>query len=239
MSSGGGGSPDSVQNPGRHYGTVCTRYTFIPQQIRHNPIPQNIRLPDDPRPRYNIAPQQFAWVVRWLNGDPVCEKMQWGYAPGWLDPALAQVNLRAESVFGTLMFDESARHSRCIVLASGWYEWPDQGHGSNPRYYHRSDGGLLGVAGLWTRNHATRLDTFAIIATAVNPTSTFIHNRTPVVLREEHYGLWLNTAVSGANFLAEALTEHEPADLAYHRVGTHIDDAAHDSEKCMARVPEA
>ena len=133
---------------------------------------------------------------------------------------------------------ESAKHGRCVVLASGWYEWPDKGRGTNPRYYYRSSGGLLGVAGLWTRNNATRLDNFAIIGTAVNPTSTFIHNRTPVVLREEHYGLWLNTAVSGQAFLVQALSVYEPPDLAYRRVGPYIDDAAHDSEKCIERLPE-
>ncbi|HEY3644511.1 MAG TPA: SOS response-associated peptidase [Gammaproteobacteria bacterium] len=215
---------------------MCTRYSFIPEQIRRKPLPPNIVLPEDAKPRYNIAPQQFAYVVRWVDGDPRSEKMQWGYAPRWVDPSRAQVNLRAEVVFGTLMFDEAAKHSRCIALLSGWYEWPDRGQGTDPRYYHRSGGGLLGVAALWTRNYSTRLDTFAIIGTAINPTSTYIHNRTPVVLREELYGLWLNPAVAGEAHLSEALRFYEPPDLAYHRVGPYIDDAACDSEKCIERV---
>lgn len=215
---------------------MCTRYTFMPESIRRNPFPPNISLPDDPRPRYNVAPQQFAWVVRWRDGDPVCEKMQWGYVPGRMDPSRAQVNLRAESVFGTLMFDESAKHSRCVVLASGWYEWPDKGRGTKPRYYYRSGGGLLGLAGLWTLNRTMGLDTYAIISTAVNPTSTYVHNRTPVVLREDLYGLWLNTAVIHEGPLAEALRPYQPPDLAYHRVGTYINDPTFDSEKCVERV---
>ena len=217
---------------------MCTRYTFIPDQIRRQPLPPNICLRDDLTPRYNIAPQQFAWVVRWAGGDPRCEKMQWGYVPGRMDLSRAQVNLRAESVFGTLMFSESAKHSRCIILASGWYEWPDKGRGTQPRYYYRAGGGLMGLAGLWTRNVTTGLDTFAIISTGVNPTSTYVHNRTPVVLREDLNGLWLNTAVIHEAPLAEALRPYQPPDLAYYRVGPWINDPTHDSEQCIERVDE-
>lgn len=218
---------------------MCTRYTLIPEEARRKPIPSELCLPHDTKRRYNIAPQQFACVTRWHEGEPRCEKLQWGYAPGWLDPAKSQVNLRAETVFGTLMFDESAKHSRCIVLATGWYEWPDKGRGTNPRYYHRAEGGLLGLAGIWTRNHSTRVDNFAVISTAVNPTSTYIHNRTPVVLREEFYGLWLNTAVSSEAPLSEALRFYQPPDLVFYPVGTYLNDPTHDSEKCIERVPEA
>lgn len=218
---------------------MCARYTFIPEIALRKPLPPDICFPEDVEPHYNIAPGQFSHVARWLAGDPRCDPMQWGFAPGWLDPAMAQINLRAETLFGTLMFDESARRRRCIVLATGWYDWPDEGHGTYPRYYYRKDGGLIGFAGIWTRNYPAQVDTFAVVTAPIDPTSTFIHNRTPVVLEEDCYGLWLNPAVSRPETLMPLMGQYEPPDLASREVDFHINDPLFDSPKCIERLHQA
>ena len=212
---------------------MCVRYTFIPEVMLRKPVPADICVPDDVEPNYNIGPHQFANVARWIAGEPRCDMLQWGFAPAWLDPALAQFNLRAETLFGNLMFDESARRRRCIVLATGWYDWPDEGHGRYPRYYSRKDGGLIGFAAIWTRNYPALIDTFAIVTAPAQPTTTFVHNRTPVVLEEQYYGMWLNPAISRPETLMPLMGQYEPGDLTSWAVGFYINDPLNDSPRCI------
>ena len=94
---------------------------------------------------YNIAPTDTVEVVRTAeNGAIELVSVRWGLIPWWWKTPLKQLpasfNARAES-------DAFQRH-RCIIPASGYYEWIARPDGKQPYYISAADGGALSFAGL-------------------------------------------------------------------------------------------
>jgi putative SOS response-associated peptidase YedK len=104
------------------------------------------------------------------------------------------------------------RRRRCLIPASGFYEWKGDVPGKKQAYHiHRPDNGLFAFAGLWEHwlgPDGSELETAAIITTDANRTIADIHNRMPVVIMPEDFETWLNTAEADA---APAATLLRPA----------------------------
>jgi putative SOS response-associated peptidase YedK len=81
--------------------------------------------------------------------------MRWGLVPNWWAKALKQLpasfNARAESVADKPMFRDAFKRRRCIIPASGYYEWIARPDGKQPFFISAADGGVLSFAGLWDR----------------------------------------------------------------------------------------
>jgi len=217
---------------------VCARYSLIPSKVERPP--RGLCLPTDMKSRFNINPHTRAPVVRMVGGSPRCDDMRWGFQPRWLrEESHAQINVRAEHIFDTLMFKESALERRCIVPASGWYEWPDNDNAKQPLYLHRKNDGLIAFAGIWVPCRSgdwVEEDTYAIITTNANPTSTLIHNRTPAILSAYEYEVWLDPNNQDPKRLRNALRSYRPADLESYPVGPYVNNPMHNTEKCIERL---
>ncbi|WP_149425244.1 SOS response-associated peptidase [Oryzomicrobium terrae] len=150
-------------------------------------------------PRYNIAPMQPSLVVRQRpTGERVAHFLRWGLVPSWAkDTSIAPklINARSETLAEKPSFRSAYKRRRCIVPASGFYEWKTEGKEKQPYYVHPASTELIGFAGLWERwtlPDADPLDTFTIVTTEANTAMTDIHERMPVILAPEDYGLWLS-----------------------------------------------
>ena len=86
-----------------------------------------MRAQSKAKPRHNIAPTQTSPIIRVREGEPVCEEVKWGLYENWwadkLDIKKIMTNARSEKVFTSGLYKHSARKRRCVVLATGWYEW--------------------------------------------------------------------------------------------------------------------
>lgn len=217
---------------------MCGRYT-----VRYS---DQTTLPDELAavitefiPRYNIAPQQTAPVIR-LNeaGTPVFEELCWGFRPSWMkDKNKPQINARAETVFEKPMFKHSALKRRCLVLAIGWYEWQQTGSGKQPFLFHRRDDALFAFAGIWTRWHDDSghdEDSYAILTTAASTQTAPIHNRMPVVLSTNASNLWLRESDSSS--LNTILTARADDVLDVYPISTRINNTRNDDASCLERL---
>jgi putative SOS response-associated peptidase YedK len=110
-------------------------------------------------PRYNIAPTTTIDVVLPTVDGPTLVPMRWGLIPSWWKKTATEVpstfNARAESVAEKPMIRSAFNHNRCIILASGYFEWKAMPDGKQPHFISAADGGVLGIAGLWDRWHST------------------------------------------------------------------------------------
>lgn len=160
--------------------------------------------PDFP-PRYNIAPTQPIATVRLEEGVRRFRLVRWGLVPGWAkDPAALSllVNARAETAAQKPSFRAAMRHRRCLVPASGYYEWyrPDTGQ-KVPYWIRPRDGGILALAGLWEDwcdPDGGVIDTGALLTVPANHALSGVHNRMPAVIRPEHFDLWLDVKNASA-----------------------------------------
>lgn len=150
-------------------------------------------------PRYNIAPTQPIVIVRQGRLGRELVPVRWGFLPGWVKdtakfPLL--LNARSEGIADKPAFRNAIRRRRCLVPASGFYEWQARGEGQKQPYWIRPEpAGLVAFAGLWetwTGPDGSEIDTAAIITCACNECVRPLHERMPAVLAPEDFDLWLS-----------------------------------------------
>lgn len=176
-------------------------------------------------PRYNIAPMQPALVVRQRStGERVAHFLRWGLVPSWAkDASVAArlINARCETLAEKPSFRSAYKRRRCIVPASGFYEWKVEDGGKQPYYIHPAGAELFGFAGLWERwapPEGEPLDTFTIITTEANSAMAPIHERMPAILAPGDFGLWLSGETE-PDLLRQLLTPCDTNWLEMHPVG--------------------
>lgn len=200
----GAGSKDARRISGQTR-TMCGRYTLdvsaetLAKAFGLAPIGFRVER------HWNIAPGQHVIVVRPDKGGRLADQARRGLVPAWSkDPASGPrpINARAETVATKPTFRDAFRHGRCLVPASGFYEWKAEGGRKQPWYIHPRDGGLLAFAGITTVWDGPEgpLRTVCIVTTTPNELMAPIHHRMPVTLGREGWETWLD-----ANSPAEAL----------------------------------
>jgi putative SOS response-associated peptidase YedK len=157
-------------------------------------------------PNYNVCPTNAVAVVTSEGGARRLRAMRWGFIPGWYkapnDGPLI-INARADTVATKPAFREAVRSRRCILPASGFYEWSEGPQGERlPWYFTRSDGAPMALAGVWQRWQD--MDTVAIVSTEAGAGMAGLHHREPVILEAADWPLWLGEAGHGAAVLMRA-----------------------------------
>ena len=178
-------------------------------------------LPDGPR--WNVCPTTTVPAVVSGDGARRLVPMRWGFLPHWYDSPTGGpliINARAETVATKPAFRDSVRARRCLIPATGFYEWTKDADGARlPWYFHPADGGLLAFAGLWRAWGPDDLATCAIVSCAAGPSMEGIHHREPVTLAEADWPTWLGETDAKAAPLMRPAPEGW---LARHRVATTV-----------------
>lgn len=195
--------------------------------------------PDLP-PRYNIAPSQQIAVVRQQNGgDRELTFLQWGLIPSWSkDPAIGykMINVRSETVHEKPSFKQVFLARRCIIPASGFYEWEKVGKEKVPHYIHLRDGDVMSLAGLWERwksPEGKELETCTILTTAANSLIKNVHDRMPVILHRAESDIWLNREIDDINRLTELFHPYPSDQLEEYVVTKAVSSPSNDSSECI------
>jgi putative SOS response-associated peptidase YedK len=151
----------------------------------------------DLRPNYNVTPQSDIPVVLHSRktGDNELHLLKWGLIPHWSKDAsigYKLINARADTVDSKPSFRESFKKRRCIIPAEGFYEWEKE---SKQPYFIKPKKGIFSFAGIWDRwadIEGHPVVTCAIITTEAPTKLANIHDRVPVVLRDDEIDGWLN-----------------------------------------------
>jgi putative SOS response-associated peptidase YedK len=198
--------------------------------------------------RYNIAPTEAVPIV--TAGAPGARHVElaaWGLTPRWrgAKPVVA-FNARAETLTERPMFRGLVARSRCIVPASGWYEWttvPGQ-QAKQPWYITDPDGDdLLGLAGLldrWVDRDGTPRAACAIVTTAAATADLrALHDRMPVVLPRSAEAIWLDPGVTAAEAVLPLLARPDAARLRRWPVSTAVNRSGHSEAALIAPMNPA
>jgi putative SOS response-associated peptidase YedK len=216
---------------------MCGRFalTATPQHIA-----AHFDVPDMPPllARYNIAPSTAIAVIRQQAERRHCDLLRWGLVPAWSrEPATkySTINARAETVAEKPAYRAAFRARRCLVPASGFYEWQQQAGPRQPFYICRRDRDVFAFAGLWERweRGDEVLESCSIIVTTANALMQPIHARMPVILPPGHYAQWLDPQASTAALQA-LLVPCDSALLQAIPVSTRVNNPRHDSADCQA-----
>jgi putative SOS response-associated peptidase YedK len=193
--------------------------------------------------RYNIAPSQPIVTIRRDAREPVrrLSTMRWGLVPSWAkDPGIGYktINARSGTVATTASFREPFKSQRCLVPADGFYEWKREGKTKQPSCFEVNDGELFAFAGLWDRwrdPEGKTIESCTILTTTPNSLLADVHDRMPVILKPDHYDLWLDPAYRDLSAVSEML---KPFDALMRRypVSTRVNQVQNDDADCAKPV---
>src|SRR5882724_2237808 len=153
---------------------MCGRYSYL---LPPEAMMQLFKLLNEIvyPPRYNIAPTQPIVTVMEREGRRTAEFFRWGFVPAWVkDPRdwPLLINARAETMEDKPAFRDALRNSRCIVPASGYYEWRRGPNGDKRPYYATTVGGepmaFAGLYSTWAGPNGEEVDTVCIVTVAPN-----------------------------------------------------------------------
>ena len=190
--------------------------------------------------RYNIAPTQEAPVVMADGGGRRAALARFGLVPAWSDGPTGRysmINARAETVANKPAYRRPYRARRCLVPASGFFEWRGEAGRKQPWYITRDDGEPMAFAGLWEvwRDcDGTPLTSFAIVTTTANDPMRPIHPRMPVILPAAAWDTWLDV---GAGEPPGHLLRPYEGGLCAYPVATRVGSPAHDGPDLVEPLP--
>lgn len=210
---------------------MCGRFTnkAKPEQIKTE-FKVGTKNPDIFQPRYNIAPTQMIDVVFEPETERIISQLRWGLVPSWAKEAPTSkilINARAETLTEKPSFREAFKSRRCIIPATGFYEWQKKGTGAKqPFYFYLKDKEVFGFAGLWEewldKQTGEMLETCTIITTEANEVLKPVHERMPVILKPENYDEWLDAKVKDTDRLQELLKPYFAKEMDSHPVSKSV-----------------
>jgi putative SOS response-associated peptidase YedK len=219
---------------------LCGRFTLFDTAASLAEAFEVVEVPSL-SPRYNIAPSQAVAAVRIppSGGAREVVLLRWGLIPSWAkDPSLGDrmINARAETAAGKPAFRSAIRRRRCLVPASGFYEWKRTNGRKQPYYIRRPDGKPFAFAGLWESWEGpgqAAVESCAILTTSANELLLPIHDRMPVIVSPADYDLWLSSEVRDPAELARLFRPCPPEEMTAFPVGTAVNNPKTDSPQLI------
>lgn len=179
-----------------------------------------LHLPEQELPiSWNVKPTQDLYVIKNDN----IEIASWGLIAPWsktnaeaLKSQSSAINARSETVHEKPTFKKAFRTSRCLVPASGYYEWASELGVYKPRqpiYVSRDDGKLLALAAIrdrWISPEGEIKDSVAILTREAVGELAKAHSRMPMFLPEDRFEAWMDPALQDTDKVRELFEGFQP-----------------------------
>lgn len=182
---------------------MCGRYTY---KLSWKQIVELYRLtlPEEPPPllreSYNVAPTDVMPIIRPAGNGRELMLAGWGLVPFWLKPEqlkqrpYATINARSDRVQTAPTYREPFKTRRCLVPATGWYEWQKTGPKEKKPFHFQPAAkpfALAGVYDVWKADGKSAVTSFSIVTTNAAPSTARYHDRMPLVLEESQFDDWM------------------------------------------------
>jgi putative SOS response-associated peptidase YedK len=223
---------------------MCGRYThkLTWQQIVNL---YRLTLPEEEPPgrkaSYNVAPTDVMPIIRPAGNGRELVMAGWGLVPYWLKPdqltqrPYATINARSDRIQTAPTYREPFKKRRCLVPATGWYEWQKLGP-KTKRPFHFAPAAqpfaFGGVYDVWSADGRSAITSFAIVTTNAAPSTAPYHDRMPLVLEEPQFDDWMR----GPPELAARMMKPYAGALEIWEVGAEVGNVRNNRPELMERV---
>jgi len=223
---------------------MCGRYTY---KLSWEQIVSLYRLtlPDEPPagfgPNYNVAPTEPMPIIRPAGNGRELVMAGWGLVPYWMKPkdlarpSYATINARADRVQTAPTYREAFKKRRCLVPATGWYEWQKITAKTKRPFHFQPEAtpfAFGGVYDVWKGDGGKPVTSFAIVTTEAAPSTKGYHDRMPLVLEEGQFDDWMR----GPSQLAAAMMMPYRGAIDVWEVSTNVGNVKNKGPELMERV---
>ena len=227
---------------------MCGRFTLTRRDFDALAAELGAEAPPDVgslyRPRYNIAPTNWHWLLRNEHERRELLPARWGLVNSWAKDAKGaarQINARSETAPKSRAYRPAFLARRCAIPADGFFDWIGAQAARRPIWFHAPDGALMLFAGLyesWLDPDTNEwIRTFTILTTDANETVAPVHDRMPVILPSERVDDWLFVPAEERERYAETvaglLRPAEAGVLVATEVSPRVNSVANDDEACL------
>lgn len=174
-------------------------------------------------PNYNVAPSSFIPVVV-KNSPKKVVMMKWGFKVG---KDFTVINTRAETISTKSAFKNAFQNNRCLIPATGFYEWRVIGKEKHPYYIHLKDHSYFSFAGIYTDN------TCSIITTTPNELMSPIHDRMPVILSNDEEEIWVDKSAD-EELLKTFLDPYTSEDMEAYMISKDVNSPRNNSKNLQS-----
>jgi len=220
---------------------MCGRYGFIPDKEFYDRFEIENREVEV-APDYNAAPGMIMPVVT-MNSPKRIEKMKWGLIPFWAKDSrigYSTINARSEEIENKPAFRKAFRQQRCLVPASGFFEWKKVTDLGKPRkipYWIRLKSkkifGFAGIYDIWKDAEGYEIKSFSIVTTKANQIMSEIHERMPVILNKEVEDIWLDNQISDIKILKKIMLSYPSEEMETYRVADLVNNPRNNSPEVI------
>jgi len=209
---------------------VCARASLTKKDLREVAEELEAEFSEEDartyRPRFNAAPSDTLWILRHGADRRVIGPAVWGYRA----KGRPLINVRGESV-GVGGFREAFASRRCGVVVDGFFEW-NKLH--EPTWFHRSDGGLIVLGGLYQIDSVVGgPPRFTVLTTRPNRLVAAVHDRMPLVVPPARIDDWLTDE---APRVVDLIAPAPESVLVATAVSTRVNSVKNDDPDCLIPV---
>jgi putative SOS response-associated peptidase YedK len=217
---------------------MCGRFYL---DVRADELASYFDLPSAPSltPRYNIAPSQNVTAIRIGEQGREWVRLHWGLIPFWAKDkkiGYRTINARAETVESKPAFRAAFKYRRCLIPASGFFEWQASKDGKQPYCIHPKEATLFAFAGLyehWQGSTGESIDSCTILVTEANAVVAPVHDRMPVILKPEYFTTWLDPEVQSPSMVKPLLTTYPADETTLFPVSRKVNSPRYDDPECI------
>lgn len=223
---------------------MCGRYNLITDAdalMEFFELESSLLQTSDLAPRYNIAPSQEVAAVRMGEEGRELVMLRWGLVPFWARDTRTgyrMINARAETVASKPAYRAAFRERRCLIPATGFYEWKGTSGNKQPYFIGMRNEGLMAFAGVWEHWQTGEecLESCSIIVTQANERVRCVHERMPVILDPQVFDAWLDPANRDVAALQSLLQPYSGSELTVYPVNRAVNSPQNDDPRCMQQV---
>lgn len=200
------------------------------------------------QPNFNVAPTDIVpAVAERPSNEGVTRRLvglRWGLVPSWSKSATGgarMINARRETVAEKPAFRKAFATRRCLLPATGYYEWRALPEGGKQPYFIRpSDGGLLVMGGIFEfwRSADGWLSTASIITTQATDAMGWVHDRMPIIIARENRDAWLDPSLTNPESATGLWHVAQPTELEVYPVGKAVGNVANNGAQLIAPLKQ-
>ena len=216
---------------------MCGRYNIVTDaQAFYDAFQIINRSGEQNYTNYNACPGNWLPVVKLHDDARVVVNHQWGFVPTWIkenNPSFRPINAKSETATQKPYFRTQIRKKRCLVPASGYFEWQQNGV-KKPFNIKVKDVSLFAMAGIWDEWQAQgdSLSSYAVLTTAANQRLATIHHRMPVIIHPDNYNAWLDPATRMEQ-VQDLMQPYPKEDIDFYEVSKRVNNPRNNDSEVL------